>query len=807
MMKLMRGARKYDHQRTCRPIRGGPALLAAAVLLFAPAGKAQVKNGGFEAATPNESWQVDPEEAKQSYTIRADTKDFMEGRQSLLVSAEKPVALTLRQELFLPVGTLWRLTGWVKADVSAPLLAEVATGERVEARPRIGMDSPGGSQGSSEEPSSPNQWQRVNLLFRVPSPGRMTIALRVFNHQSGKVWLDDIQLQQQKESAAPEIASIGDERIGRRPIDIKQGGQFIEPLCSVLPSLIAQQVASTSFEEETPWRYSYRRAIDQPYRPWYPDGSVHVAAYSYDTGHPFNGLRSQRIDLPVANTWAGISQDGFYFEAGRTYRLRMHLRSRGTATVRAWLHGEGGAVAGSVSLGNGSSDWTAAEALFTAKRTIHNATLTIEFKGPGTLWIDRVYLIDKDAVLGIWRPDVVQAMKKMNAGIVRFGGSIIEVFDWDKMIGNWDDRAPIPDEAWGGIEENFVGPEEIVKLVQSVGYEPLICLRWTGKTPQDAANEVEYFNGSTDTRWGSVRAKNGHPEPYHVKYWEVGNEVGGAEYDASLDAFTDAMRKIDPTIRISTSYPSANTVRLAGRGIDYLSPHHYSVADLNGTEDDLKTLRDEIARDGNGKDIRISVTEWNASGGDWGLTRGMLQTLGNALICSRYQNMLHRYSDIVEIANLSNFSTSFAGGQLQTGPGWIYKIPTYYTQGFYQRSAGSYTLKIARTSQLPFYLQEPDLDATITPDGKTLRIYAINSTPDRHKVNFRLTSTLGSVTGGQAFVVSDSAVVADSEASNSKDNPERISPKERSVNLSGNNFEYEFAPFTITLVELQLRGK
>ena len=87
----------------------------------------------------------------------------------------------------------------------------------------------------------------------------MTIALRVFNHQSGNVWLDDIQLQQQKESATPEIATIGDERIGKHPIDIKQGGQFIEPLCSVLPSLIAQQVASTSFEDETSWKYSYRR--------------------------------------------------------------------------------------------------------------------------------------------------------------------------------------------------------------------------------------------------------------------------------------------------------------------------------------------------------------------------------------------------------------------------------------------------------------------------------------------------------------------------------------------------------------------
>ena len=107
---------------------------------------------------------------RTGYTIRADTKDFKEGRQSLLISAEKPVALTLRQRLFLPVGTLWRLTGWVKANASAPLLAEVTTGERVEASPRIGMDSPGGSQGSSEEPSSSNQWQRIVCSFVCPRP-------------------------------------------------------------------------------------------------------------------------------------------------------------------------------------------------------------------------------------------------------------------------------------------------------------------------------------------------------------------------------------------------------------------------------------------------------------------------------------------------------------------------------------------------------------------------------------------------------------------------------------------------------------
>ena len=185
-------------------------------------------------------------------------------------------------------------------------------------------------------------------------------------------------------------------------------------------------------------------------------------------------------------------------------------------------------------------------------------------------------------------------------------------------------------------------------------------------------------------------------EPYHVKYWEVGNEVGGREYDESLRGFAEAMRKVDPSIKILTSYDSANTVPLAGSVIDYLNPHQYSVGDLNGTEDELKQLQKEIQQDAKGKDIRVAVTEWNATGGDWGLKRGMLQTLGNGLVCSRYQHMLHRYSDLVEIANLSNFSTSLGGGQLQTGPGWLYKIPSYYSEGLYQRAAGAFPLKIDR---------------------------------------------------------------------------------------------------------------
>lgn len=756
-----------------------------------------LQNGGFEDASPTKSWQIESLDSQRNFSISLDNTDVKEGRQSLLISSHDPAHVTLRQTIFLPVGTLWQIDGWVKSSLTGSQASSEA--------PRVGVESQSGDLGFSAPQVPFGTWQKLQVLFRVPSPGRVTVALEAMDGQTGKVWFDGIQLERVHEAVEPESVTISIERLGKRSIDIKQGGQFIEFLCNLIPSMIAQQVDSTSFEEEPPWNQAFKQAIDKPHRPWYPDGSVHVAKYSFDTENAFNGKRSQKIELPVANTWAGISQDGFYLQAGHSYRLRLHLRGDSNVRVRAWLHGSGGLAAGPVSLGRATHEWNPTEALFTAARDLENATLTIEFEGPGTLWLDRVYLIDTKAVLGIWRPDVVNALKAMNPGIVRLGGSTIESLEWEKTIGNWDSRAPFEDPPWGGLQENFIGVEEFIQLVQHIGAEPLVCIRWTGKTPQDAADEVEYFNGRADSQWGKLRARNGHTAPYHVRYWQIGNEVSGPEYDASLKAFAEAMRQVDPSIKILSSFPSSDTLRLAGGEIDYLSPHHYSIGDLNGTEQNLKELKGEIARDANSKDVRVAVTEWNTTGGEFGLTRAMLMTLGNALSVSRYQNLLHRFSDLVEIANRSNLVDSFGSGAIQTGYGWLYFTPSYYAQQLYQRAASSFPLKIAHSSSLSFYLQEPDLDATLSADHKTLRIYAVNSTPDRRSMAIRLHPQLGVVRTAKEFILADSTPNPDSEAMNSRVHPFRVHVTARACRIEGSKFTYEFHPFSLTLLELQLQ--
>jgi len=772
------------------------------LLLFMALGTPQLQNPGFEAVEPLAGWEVNtPAQERKVVQVRADSSEKKEGRQSLLIEAHAAASYSLNQWVVLPAGTLWRARIWIKTEGLSSRQRDGHGG----AGGQILIDSREGVLGRSSPRTGTSAWGDVEVIFEAPTPEDVDIVLVGLERSQGRVWFDGLRLEPVERPVEKDVRIVH-EKLSKLPIDLKQCGQFIEPLCRLLPSMLAQQVESTSFEEEAEWWPSYKKEIDKPYRPWYPSGAVHEAKYSLDTENPYNGKRSQKIELPLERARAGISQDGFYLRKGLGYRLRLHIRGRGNVPVWASLSGDGALVAGPALLGRAGENWQGAETMLRATRDAQNATLNIEFEGPGTLWLDRIYLIDEGAVLGIWRPDVVAALKAMTPGVVRFGGSSLEVFEWDKCIGSWDKRVPYTTMPWRGLEPNFIGVEEFVQLCQYVGAEPLVCVRWTGKTPADAAAEVEYFNGGPETHWGKVRAQNGNPAPYGVKYWQIGNEIGGPKYDASVRAFAVAMRKVDPTLKVLSSFPSADTLREGGGYLDYLCPHHYECGDLVGKDKDFKFLQDQIARYGEGKNVRVAVTEWNTTGGQMGLTRGMLQTLGNALSCSRYQNLLHRYAELTEIAIRSNLVDSFGSGVILPGPGWLYLSPTYYSQKLYTRAAGSYPLRVERTNSLPWYLQEPDLSVTLSDDDKTLRVYGVNSTAEARQLRFHLVDFPSKMKGGTAYVLKDRDAAGTPEVMNSRDDPSRITPVDKPVTASGMDFDYAFEPFSVTLLEFELDG-
>lgn len=78
----------------------------------------------------------------------------------------------------------------------------------------------------------------------------------------------------------------------------------------------------------------------------------------------------------------------------------------------------------------------------------------------------------------------------------------------------------------------------------------------------EAADWVKYTNAPNDgsnprggVDWAAVRAANGHPEPYRVKFWELGNELGCSKIDPrfyanAIKEVAMAMKAVDPTIKI-----------------------------------------------------------------------------------------------------------------------------------------------------------------------------------------------------------------------------------------------------------------
>jgi alpha-N-arabinofuranosidase len=775
--------------------------LSLAVILAvprAPAAEGAIENAGFEADPATQGWSIHVYGAKPE--IAGDKSVFREGGQSLRISSAEPTDAALGQNLTLPPGALYRLCGLVRTK---DLRGE--PGVRVAGTYQI-QTHEGGARVSGKSRFGTGDWSEETILFRVPADGNVRVAVFFvgFGKGTGTAWFDGLRLEPVS-ALETERVVVRSERLRDAPVSRYQFGQFVEHLCDLVPGMHGERIWDDSFEGPVPFRFRYRGEVDERRRPWYPSGAVHKGEFVRDPEGAFNGKVSMRIRAagPEPST-LGISQDGIWVEAGKPLRFRLALRGEGaegkTLAAKASIGAPGKILARAAIDGIGR-EWRIFDARLAPAASCADATLAIELRGPGTLWIDRVSLIPEDAAPGGWRPDVVAALRDMKPGIIRFGGSLLEAYEWEAGVGPVEKRAPFPDPYWGGLNTNNVGIDEFIGLCHRVDAEPLICVRWSGKTPRDAANEVEYANGAASTPYGARRAANGHPEPYRVKFWQIGNEIAGERYERSILDFARAMKTVDPSIRLLSSFPSETTMRVAGELLDYLCPHHYACADLAGTEGDILGLRDLVAREGRGREIRLAVTEWNTTAGDWELGRRALLTLENALKCARYHNLIQRHSDFVEIANRSNMTNSFCSGVIQTKGPYMYFGPTYHLQKLYARSAGDFPLK-AETVLEPT-ADEVDVSATVSADGKTLRIFAVNEAAAPRERRFRLDG-LKPRGKARAFTIADRDGAGERTAANGFEDPDRIRTVESEAAVEGPEFVRSLPALSVTLLEIPL---
>jgi alpha-N-arabinofuranosidase len=133
------------------------------------------------------------------------------------------------------------------------------------------------------------------------------------------------------------------------------------------------------------------------------------------------------------------------------------------------------------------------------------------------------------------RKDVVEALKKLAPPVIRWpGGCYADTYHWRDAIGK--ERKITWNENFGTYEQekNEFGTDEFMKFCEMVGAKPWLNINMLTGSVQEMVEWAEYCNRKEDTTISRERASNGHPEPYNVELWGIGNEVwsGGGNYTA-----------------------------------------------------------------------------------------------------------------------------------------------------------------------------------------------------------------------------------------------------------------------------------
>lgn len=360
----------------------------------------------------------------------------------------------------------------------------------------------------------------------------------------------------------------------------------------IYPGLYAQHLANGSFEtwfdvplgaigrtEELyrdeprfehiayPWRPRVERQGDDDtaQKPSWekPEGGVNGHAnfktfqriYTHSAAY-FGGVR-QNIVLPDQRT--------------REYVVRVHTRGTEGGSLRVKLEGAHGKVQAEETL-DLSAGWDFHRIPLTLAGTSASRyqghepygeyQIAFVLEDEGQADVDMAVLMSGDAIRGKYNPTTVGKLRAFGVTSMRWpGGNIASAYRWKDGIGPLHERPVANNWEWGGLEPNYFGTDEYLEFCEITGMEPFINIGFNQGTitPQEAAEWVEYVNGDPSTPMGSLRAENGHPEPYDVELWQIGNEVYGPYQIGHVDAETfaegyqayyDAMKEVDPSIRI-----------------------------------------------------------------------------------------------------------------------------------------------------------------------------------------------------------------------------------------------------------------
>ena len=379
------------------------------------------------------------------------------------------------------------------------------------------------------------------------------------------------------------------------------------------------------------------------------------------------------------------------------------------------------------------SEWKKYEAVFTAPRTIRDATLRImleswdendEYREDCCVELEHISLFPVDTYNGDsngLRKDIAQTLAELKPGVLRFpGGCIVEGttleqrYQWKNSVGPVENR-PTNMNRWNYTFDYRMFPDyyqsyglgfyEFFRFAEEIGAEPLpviscgmACqfqndpedhpdadLKELQPYIDDALDLIEFANGPVTSTWGKVRAEMGHPEPFGLKFLAVGNEQWGTDFVEHLKPFVAQIRAKYPDIKLIGSagpylggewfeelWPAMRSL-----GCDLVDEHYYSSELFYERNADRY---DNYPREG----TKVFAGEYACHGMD----DKKFNHFNAALVESAFMTGLERNADVVYMATYAPLLAHVKGWQWRPDLVWfdnldVVKTSNYYIQQLY----------------------------------------------------------------------------------------------------------------------------
>ncbi len=584
---------------------------------------------------------------------------------------------------------------------------------------------------------------------------------------------------------------------------------------------------------------------------WYPIGRTQNTHFMHDNSTYYCGNQSQKIiswEKPHHKT--GIGQGKLFFEKGKTYQVRINVKQNEIRTPLVFaLEGKKGVYA-TYKISLQDTDWNRFSFNLKPTQTDKNGKFTISFYGSGTLWMGSASLMPDDNISG-FRKDVVEALRALHLPNIRWpGGNMVSEYRWAESIGDRDKRPPrFIRELWDPFD---VGIDEFIELCRLIDTKPYIAVNSGDGTAKEASNWVQYCNAGANTKYGKLRAKNGHPKPYRIKLWGIGNEMFGNWQNGHVDeetyarrhlAFAKAMLAVDKDIKIVATggrywkYPRWNQAlfKIAGDYFDYLSLHSYAkkyrrhmkkkdledkkfaeefyyyiVSSPYGVEEQIYETDKEIrAALPNRPDIKVAFDEWNC----WAYLEPYEHVdfaLRDALYTAGFFHAFRRQHKAVTLANFSK--TVNAMPLIKVKQCGMFLNPQYLAFKMYLDHCGPILLKTGvecDSYPAPEYergrpqakgcIPYLDVSATMSKHENIVYVAVINLHADKNiktKMSFDKWDFSSVV---KIFELYDDDYMTE----NTFEHPDKITIKENALSGITSPFSYNFKPHSVTIMEFR----